>query len=206
MEEDHSPAPSAAAFTADEGRQIWEIARGLALGSIIPPERGDEVRAELRDLILARPDYYAGRGEDFIPLVKTGMRHRLLDIVDRLAGRREKFFSAFEPYELTDAETGETYERGDVLDIDKTDDFFNNLDRKDALRRLRNWRRRFNARMRRLDPELRRFVFALATTTTQDELSSASGIGRKGCYLRRLRLRETFADLLADWKAIRACL
>lgn len=93
-----------------------------------------------------------------------------------------------------------------MLDIDKTDDFFNNLDRKDALRRLRNWRRRFNARMRRLDPKLRRFVFALATTTTQDELSSASGIGRKGCYLRRLRLRETFADLLADWKAIRACL
>ena len=97
MEEDHSPAPSAAAFTADEGRQIWEIARGLALGSIIPPERGDEVRAELRDFILARPDYYAGRGEDFIPLVKTGMRHRLLDIVDRLAGRRENFFRPSNP-------------------------------------------------------------------------------------------------------------
>ena len=26
--------------------------------------------------------------------MKTGMRHRLLDIVDRLAGRREKFFEA----------------------------------------------------------------------------------------------------------------
>ena len=92
----------------------------------------------------------------------------------------------------------------DVLGLGKTDGFFRNTDKKHALRQLRLWRWRFRNRLRKINPDLRRFVFALETTTSQNELSSASGISRRGCHLRRLRLREIFSDLLVDWKAIRA--
>lgn len=204
MQKNKPRARRARVFTADEGRLIWKIAQKIPLGDAIPAERADEVRAELRDDILTRPHYFAGRGKSFRNLAEIAMRHHLIDIVNRLAGRCNVFFASFQPYDLTDPETDETYERDDVLDGDKTDDFYRNLDRKYTLRGLRNWRRRFRARLQKLNPEMRRFVHALDVHTTQNGLSAASGIGRKGCYLRRRKLQAFFADLLADWQALRA--
>ena len=101
-------------------------------------------------------------------------------------------------------------ETGNLVMVDAEDEeasiekFFGGLDREYRRELLKQWRKKFRAEFRGLPRKWQEFVRLLEKSTSQKEISVATGISRKGCFLRRKRLEQTFWWLLREHRNIKA--
>lgn len=183
--------------------KAWEIAQKIHIGDAIPKRDQEDLRTDLyvryqeqRDYFLLQPSFEAA--------VCSSMSNDIRDAIKHRQTKQPLFEQAMEPMYARDPKTGKE-EMADAVDEDATiEKFFGGLDRDFREEQLREWHEIFREKMNELPAYLREFAALLRDATSQSQLSLATGISRKGCFLRRQKLAQIFGRLLREHRNIKA--
>ena len=190
---------------SQEARDIeaWEIAQKIPLGSAIPKSDQEDLRSDLYVRYQEKRDYFL-RQPSFEAAVRAAMSNDIRDAIKHRQTKQPLFEQAMEAMYARDPKTGKE-EMADAVDEDATiEKFFGGLDRDFREEQLREWHEIFREKMNELPAYLREFAALLRDATSQSQLSVATGISRKGCFLRRQKLAQIFGRLLREHRNIKA--
>ena len=183
--------------------KAWEIAQKIHIGDAIPKRDQEDLRTDLyvryqenRDYFLLQPNFEAA--------VCSAMSNDIRDAIKHRQTKQPLFEQAMAPMYTRDPKTGKE-EMADAVDEDATiEKFFGGLDHDFREEQLREWHEIFREKMNELPAYLREFAALLRDATSQSQLSVATGISRKGCFLRRKKLEQIFGCLLREHRNIKA--
>lgn len=183
--------------------EAWKIAQKIHIGEAIPKRDQSDLRSDLFFRYMQNRDYFA-RQANFAAAVCSSMSNDIKDAIKHLKTKQASFEAAMEPMISKDPETGKLI-MADAEDEEASiEKFFGGLDREYRRELLKQWRKKFRAEFRGLPRKWQEFVRLLEKSTSQKEISVATGISRKGCFLRRKKLEQTFWWLLREHRNIKA--
>ena len=183
--------------------EAWEIAQKIHIGEAIPKRDQRDLRSDLFFRYTLDRDYFA-RQANFAAAVCSSMSNDIKDAIKHRKTNQAKFDAATESLTSKDPETGKEVVV-DVVDEEASiEKFFGGLDREYRRELLKAWRKKFRATFRELPRNLQDFVRLLEKSTSQREISVATGLSRKGCFLRRKKLETIFGCLLREHRNIKA--